>query len=120
MNDQILDQDYEPEKAAYYYEKSKKHFKLAFVSLAASIVLILISIRLNFLREIIASLGALLFLFSIMVSSFGTISGIRSYSKQESPTPYRLSILLGNSIILGLFILVVLANVLDFMRFLNE
>ncbi len=103
----------------FYYKKSKKHLKNAALLIVGAIILINIAQRLSFLATITPIIGVLLLVATVVMSSIGLVNGIKSYLKKERHAADRFLILLGNLIISGVFILLLVANVLDLMRFYN-
>lgn len=119
MNDDVLDQ-IEPISNKVFYNKSKKNLKHASILVLGTIVLIMISAKTKFLVEIISSIGAMLLLIAVVISGVGIGNGIKSYIKKEKYSPDRFLILLGNLLIFGIFILLVVTNVLDWIRYLKQ
>ena len=119
MPENILDH-IDDVKKNEFFNRSKKDLKVASTLVLASILIIVFSIRMNFFPGLFTSLGGLLLLIAVIVSFIGVINGIRSYWKKEKHGPMRFLVLLGNLMIFGFFVLAVIANALDFLRFLNE
>ena len=118
MNENILDQ-IEDKSNESFYSKSKKNLKLASLLVIGSLMLTMIAVKTGFLVEIISSIGAILLLVAVVISFAGILNGIKSYIKKEKHFANRFLIILGNFIIFGTFILMIIANILDLMRFLN-
>lgn len=120
MEDDILDQ-LDPLNDVTYYNKSKGNLKLAGLFVLGAIVFAMYSKKIaGDLAEIIASIGAIFIPIAFIISVIGIINGIKSFSKKEKTSPVRFLILLGNLVIFGIFILGIIANVLDLIRFITE
>lgn len=119
MTENILDEIEKPNNKIYY-AKSKKSLKIAFSLVLISSLIIFVSLKIKVFSELISSLGAIMFLIAVIISFTGVINGVKSYLKHEENSADRFLILLGNLIISGIFILMIVANILDFIRFLNE
>lgn len=118
MNQDILDEVELIDSKAYYNE-SKKNLKHASILILGAILLILISTRTKFLIEIISLIGAILLLVAVVISAIGIGNGIKSYIKKEKHSADRFLVLLGNLLIFAIFILVIIANTLDVIRYLK-
>ena len=111
----ILD-DFEEAPILVNYKQSLKLLKYAAILIGIAIVLTTIAAFYRGALIVLSSIGGLLLLIAMVISSIGVIYGIKSILKKEKARPYHFLVLIGNLIISGFFIFIVIQNLMDIMK----
>lgn len=115
MKEQILDAE-EQIPSDFYYQKSKKNLKVAFVSTIAAILLLVFRFNFNFLVDVIMGVAFFCYAIAAIASLLGVVNALKSYWKREQNTASRFFTLLGNGFIFSLFCILLIANFIDIIR----
>jgi len=110
MNE-ILDAD--KEISYHYSNKSYQNFKQAFFIYLFFIIGVLIAVFTDFQRDILTIIFGFPILAAILLSFLGFFRGIRSILQQEPSNRKMMIGLIGNLILISLFLYLIITNIID-------
>jgi len=87
-----------------YYQRSKKNIKLTLGFLIGSILLFFFFYQTGILPTLLFPISLFFLLIVTVMTGNGIINVIKSYQKKEENAPYRPLIIVGNLVILGFFV----------------
>ena len=118
MEEIILDQETNQDDNKFF-RKSWKSLRIGLISLVLLIVLSLLPWGEDTYDLVVPTFGMILFLVMIISGFFSFFYALRSLFRKESKRPQAVVVAIMSALFIGLFLLVIIQNIIDILRVLN-